>query len=326
MGRIRRALALLATAAMLAPALAGCGRPAGSRAADGGVVLRIASQRGGTRALMEAAGVLDGAPYRIEWSEFPSAQTLLEALGAQAVDAGAVSDAPFLFAYASGAKIKAVHAIRSSGSHGVAVVVPGASSIRTPADLKGRRIATGRGSVGHYFLLLVLEQAHLKPSDVTVVYLAPGDAKAALAAGSVDAWVTWTSFIPLATLYDHARVLIDSRELLDGVAFEAASDEAISTKRAQLDDFLRRLARAERWEDTHADQYAQVLAKDTGLPLAVARATVAQRGRSGPVPIDAAIEAQERRVLNLFQAAGLIDRRPDVHAALDPSFNDSVGP
>jgi hypothetical protein len=73
-------------------------------------VLRIGSQRGGTKAVMLASGALEGAPYRVEWSEFPAAQNLLEAIGAGAVDVGMVGDAPFQFAYQSGSPIKAVAA------------------------------------------------------------------------------------------------------------------------------------------------------------------------------------------------------------------------
>jgi sulfonate transport system substrate-binding protein len=303
--------------------LVGCSRqPTGADA----VTLKIASQRGGTRALMEAAGVLQGLPYKVEWSEFPSAQALLEALSAGAVDAGAVGDAPFMFAYATGAKIKAVQAIRSNGA-GVttAIVAPAGSPIRTAADLKGRRIATGRGSVGHYLLLRVLEREHLKPSDVTIVFLSPGDAKAALTAGSVDAWATWNPYVAMATLNDKARVIADNRGLLHGVAFEAATQRAITGERAQLGDFLHRLAQAERWGANHQDLYAAALAKDTGLPLDVAEATV-RSGRVGPAPLDAAIEAEEQDTLAHFQAAGVIASPPNVHDALDASFNDAVKP
>lgn len=70
-----------------------------------GGVLNVGSQRGGTKALLLASGVLKGAPYTVEWSEFPAAQNLQEAIGAGAVDVGLASDAPFLFAYQSGQPI-----------------------------------------------------------------------------------------------------------------------------------------------------------------------------------------------------------------------------
>lgn len=316
--------ATLAALLLVSASLSACAPHAGASA--DGVVLKVASQRGGTRALMEAAGVLNGAPYRIEWSEFPSAQALLEALGAGAVDVGEVGDAPFMFAYASGAKIKAVQASRYDelGSVAAIIVSPG-SSIRTVADLKGRRIATGRGSVGHYLLLLALERAHLKPSDVTIVFLSPGDAKAAMSAGSVDAWSTWSPYVDLARRDDHARTIADNRGLMRGVAFEAATDGAIAGKHAQLDDFLRRLARAEQWGGDHVDAYARVLSKDTGLPEDIAHSTLAARARARAVPMDETIEAQERDTLSHFKAAGVIEGVPDIHAALDRSFNDAVG-
>ena len=322
MARARPIALCLALALGLAAGLTACQKPS---TADR-TVLKIASQKGGTKALMLASHALDGAPYRVEWSEFPSAQALLEALGAGAVDAGAVGDAPFIFAYAAGSKIKAVAATRvSSGGSSTVVLVKDGSPIRQPADLKGRRIATGRGSIGHYLLLRVLERAGLSPKDVTVVFLNPGDAKAAFDAGSVDAWATWGSYVGLAQLHDHTRILADGKGLLSGIGFEAATDAAIAAKHAQLADFLGRLAKAQRWEGDHKAEFADVLAKETGLPTDVALYTVTQ-ARGAPVAIDASILAEERQTLDHFVKAGVIPAAPAIDGAFDASFNAAVRP
>jgi sulfonate transport system substrate-binding protein len=303
-------------------ALAACQPKAGPDQA----VLRIASQKGGTKSLLLASHALDGAPYRVEWSEFPSAQALLEALAADAVDAGAVGDAPFIFAYAAGDKIKAVEATRAAGGGGgTAVLVRADSPIRSPADLKGKRIATGRGSIGHYLLLRVLGRAGLAPKDVTLVFLNPGDARAAFTSGAVDAWVTWGSYVGLAQLHDHARIVADGQGLLSGIGFEAANDAAIAAKHAELDDFLRRLAKAEVWEATHKPEYAAVLAKETGLPTDVALYT-ASRARGVPTPIDGSVIDEERATLREYLQAGVIPSAPRIEGAFDPSFNDAVKP
>ncbi len=287
-------------------------------------VLKIASQKGGTKSLMLASHALDGAPYTVEWSEFPSAQALLEALSANAVDAGLVGDAPFIFAYAAGSKIKAVEAERTaSEGASTAILVRADSPIRTAADLKGKRIATGRGSVGHYLLLRVLEQQGLTPADVTVVFLSPGDAKAAFDSGSIDAWVTWGSYVGLAQLHDKTRVIADGRGLMHGIGFEAASDAAIAGKRAELADFLSRLAKAQRWEGAHEADYAAVLAKETGLPLDVAAYTVS-KVRGVPVPIDASVLAEEHDTIDHFVKAGVVATAPDIDDAFDASFNSAV--
>jgi sulfonate transport system substrate-binding protein len=313
-------IAPLALATLALAILPGC-QP---KSAWSPAVLKIASQKGGTKSLMLAAHALDGAPYKVEWSEFPSAQTLLEAVAAGAADAGAVADAPFLFAYAAGSKIEAVEATRSSGGgSSTAVVVRADSPIRTPADLKGKRIATGRGSIGHYVLLRVLEKAGLGPKDVTIVFLGPGDAKAALGSGSVDAWVTWGAYVGLAQLHDRTRIVADGQGLTSGIGFEAANDAAVAAKRTQFADFLRRLAEAQRWEASHVNEYAGVLAKETGLPPDVALYAVS-KVRGAPAPIDASIIAEEHETLSHYVKAGVIPTAPNIDGAFDPSFNSSV--
>ncbi len=225
----RRSLIAALTAAVL---LAGCGAGSG----DGPAALKVGSQRGGTKAILIASGALEGVPYKIEWSEFAAAQPLLEAVGAGAVDLGEAGDAPFLFAYASGAKIKAVQAGKSGGS-ATALLVRKGAPIHGVADLRGKKIATGRGSIGHYLLLRLLEEAGLKPTDVQIVFLNPGDAKAAFTSGAIDGWVTWGSYVALAKLHDDAVILADGEGRLSGYGFEAASEAAIAGKRPQVEDF-----------------------------------------------------------------------------------------
>ena len=48
------------------------------------VTLRVGDQKGGNRSLLEIAGLAKDLPYRIEWSEFPAAAPILEALNAGA--------------------------------------------------------------------------------------------------------------------------------------------------------------------------------------------------------------------------------------------------
>jgi sulfonate transport system substrate-binding protein len=313
----RRSLIAVLTAAAL---LAGCG----AAEKDGQAALKVGSQRGGTKAILIASGALEGVPYRIEWSEFAAAQPLLEAVGAGAVDLGEAGDAPFLFAYAGGSKIKAVQAGKSGGSSTALLVRQGAT-FRGVADLRGKRIATGRGSIGHYLLLKLLEEAGLKPTDVQIVFLSPGDAKAAFTSGAIDGWVTWGSYVALAKLHDDATILADGEGRLSGYGFEAASEAAIAGKRPQVEDFLRRLAKARRWAGEHPQEYAAALSKETGLQPDVALYTV-QRYRIAPSAIDDAAVAEGRAVLDRFRAAGAVISTRDAAGAFDRSFNAAVAP
>jgi sulfonate transport system substrate-binding protein len=325
----RRIWPILALASLTSLVLAGCqpAKPAGDAPKLDGV-LKVGSQRGATKSLLLASHALDGAPYRVEWSEFPAAQHLLEALSAGAVDTGEVGDAPFLFAYGAGSKIHVAHVVRTSGADGsvVSIVVPRDSKLRSAEDLKGKRIATGRGSIGHYLLLRALEKANIRPDQVTVVFLDPGQSKAALASGSVDAWSTWGPYVGIAVLQDHARILVPGTGLVNSIGFQAAADSAIASKHAILLDFMTRLSRAELWANAHREEVAQILSKETGLPPDVALFTTKARGNYQPSIMDAALVQEEQQALDLYKSAGAVSTVRGVDRAFDTSFNAAATP
>jgi sulfonate transport system substrate-binding protein len=313
----------------LALALAACKpAPAPSGAIPPDAVLKVGSQRGSTKALLLASHVLDGAPYRVEWSEFPAAQNLLEALSAGAVDVGEVGDAPFLFAYAAGSKIHVAHIYKVDhpGNSAVSIIVPKDSPLHAAADLKGRRIATGRGSIGHYLLLRALQAANIRPDQVTIVFLDPGQAKAALASGSVDAWSTWVPYTAIAVQQDGERILAGGVGLVNSVGFEAATDSAIADKHAVVFDFMKRLSRAQLWANAHKSEFAHILSKETGLPADIALQTVAARGDYAPAPADEALIQQEENALETYKAAGAVTASRPVADAFDHSFDAAATP
>ena len=121
--------------------------------------LRVANQKSTIKALLEASGETQNVPYTLQWSEFPSASPLGEALNAGAVDVGALGDAPYVFALGAGASLKVVSIIHAEGRNTTALVVPKDSPIKTVADLKGKKIVTGRGSIGHYLAIKALASA-----------------------------------------------------------------------------------------------------------------------------------------------------------------------
>ena len=132
-------------------------------------VLRVGDQKGNSQAVMQAAGVLKDVPYQIEWKEFPAAAPLLEALGAGAIDTGLVGDAPFTFAAAANVPVKAIGTIRQS-NEGLAILVPRDSKVHSFEDLKGKKIATGRGSIGNQLILAALESREWSTDHVQIVF------------------------------------------------------------------------------------------------------------------------------------------------------------
>jgi sulfonate transport system substrate-binding protein len=287
-------------------------------------VLRMGDQKGGSQALMEAAGVLRDVPYTVEWHQFPAAAPLLEALNAGAVDSAFAGDAPTIFALAGGLPGKII-AANESGGRSTAILVPHDSPIRSIVDLKGKRIGTGKGSIGHFLVIAVLEKEKWASDAVDLAFLQPADAKAAFARGAIDAWSTWTLYVAQATVHDGARVIVDGDGLLSGLTFQTATNTSIKTKRAALVDYLHRLAVARRWAIGHVADYAAVWARDIGVSPDIARRAL-ELSPTLPVAIDGRLIAEEQRVADLYQSAHVIPQRLDVTKSFDNSFNRALGP
>jgi len=279
-------------------------------------LLRIGDQRGGYKSVMEAAGVLEGAAFT--WNLFAAASPLLEALNADAIDCGGVGDAPFAFARAAGSPVKAFAATRSRGSS-TAIVVHEDQPWRSFADLKGKTIATGKGSVGHYLVVAARDRAGLAPSDITIVFLSPADAGAAFARGAVDAWATWSQYVFLAVANSRARILLDGRGLMSGLSYEVATTAAIAGKHELLADFKHRLETALHWGLANPDAYAAAWSHETGVPLDISKQTLAARGFD-PAPIDAAVIADQQRTVDLYVRERVLPDAQDVAAGFEMSF------
>jgi len=286
------------------------------------IVLRVGDQKGNSQAVMEAAGMLKDVPYRIEWKEFAAAAPLLEALGAGAIDTGLVGDAPFTFAAAANVPVKAIAAVRQS-REGLAILVPEKSAIHSFDDLRGKKIATGRGSIGHQLILAALQSKGWTATDVQLVFLAPSDAKVAYTQGSVDAWSTWEPYVSQEEVLFKSRRVITAEGLTPGLSFEVATPAAIRDKREALQDFVRRLAAARAWSLGNINSYAEAWGKLMNIPTAVPLNWLA-RAKIRMAPIDDAVVADEQKTIDLYFRSGLIREKLDASDVVDRSFSDVI--
>jgi sulfonate transport system substrate-binding protein len=301
-----------------AAVLAGLAAPAiWSRRACAAETLRIGDQKGGLKSLLEASGNLADSP-NYSWSTFVAASPLIEALNAEAIDTGGVGDAPFAFARAAQARIWAVSALRGTGES-TAIIVPKNSPCRSFTDLKGRKVATVRGSVGHLLVLAAAKKFGVVPK---LVFLSPPDANVAMANGAVDAWSTWSQFLFLAMDKDGARELVNAGGLIGNLTYQVANKPAIEHKRALLVDLNRRIAAAQLWGLSHPDEYAASWSKETGVPLNVSRQSLLARGYR-PVPLSQDIVADQQSLVDMCVSAGMMPAGQDVAAGFEMSFRAS---
>ena len=223
-----------------------------------GLTLQVGDQKGGTESLLRAAGALDGLPYKIAFSTFTSGPPQIEAATAGKIDFAITGNTPPIFGAASNAKVKVVSAYDGSG-RGDKVLVHTDSPIRGVADLRGKRIAVGKGSSAHGNVLAQLNRAGLSPSDVTLVFLQPADALGAFTQRQVDAWAIWDPYTAQAEADIPVRSIAEATGVANGAGFGIASDEALADpkRNTALSDLLVRYAKAVRWAKDNPDRWAR---------------------------------------------------------------------
>jgi sulfonate transport system substrate-binding protein len=285
-----------------------------AQAEDKPAEIRIGTQKGGffpaVRQRHTVEEVFKPLGIEIKWIDFQFGPPLLEAINVGAVDFGFVGDSPPIFAQAGGAKIRYVAAVKSEGNT-QAIIVPQDSPIKTLADLKGKRIAFGKGSSAHNLLVAALEKAGLSWGDITPAPLAPADATAAFVKGAVDAWSIWDPYLALAELKEKARVIAFDKDVHKPNAFYIAASDFVEKYPSQVARLNAVFASEGGWADTHHEEVAKAQAEATGVDIEAIRRFV-DRSNYRVVPVDDEVIRSQQIVADRFARLGLIPKPVNV--------------
>ncbi|MDX3855698.1 ABC transporter substrate-binding protein [Streptomyces sp. AK02-01A] len=306
----------------------GSGGSGGNTDGKGSLTLNVGDQKGGSEAVLRAAGELDDLPYKVTWSTFTSGPPMLEAVNAGAVDIGSVGNTPPVFAAGADSKITVVAATHGD-SRGEAILVRKDSPLKRASDLRGKSVAVAQGSSAHYQLIASLKKAGLTLDDIKVTLLQPADALAAFTSGKVDAWAVWDPYTSQVLHGGRGRVLTDGQGVVNGLNLQVAAPAALKDKEkaAAIGDYIERLRRAQDWVFDHPEEWAKVWAKDTGLPYEVALDAVKlSYGTRVPVALDQAAIDSEQDIADTFADLKLIPRRFDFAQYVDDRFNKDLPP
>jgi sulfonate transport system substrate-binding protein len=310
---------LALAAGMVMQAAGAAAPPAATTAAPPAEVLSIGYQKSSTLiTVLKARGTLDEAlkPLNVtlSWHEFASGLPLTEALNVGAVDFSAdVADTVPVFAQAAHAQFVYV-AQEAPSPEAQAILVHPNAPIHTLADLRGKKIAVTRAAGSQYLLLAALAQAHLKPADVQLAYLAPADGRAAFEQGSVDAWITWDPYVAAAQHQSQVRVLADGRGLASYQRYYLASARFAQRRPDVIKVLVAQLEAAGAWTRAHPEQAAQLLAPLWGLDAPTIE--VANARRSYVVRTIAPAQfGEQQKIADAFYAAGVLPAPVDTRAA-----------
>ncbi|MGE0736399.1 MAG: aliphatic sulfonate ABC transporter substrate-binding protein [Alphaproteobacteria bacterium] len=148
---------------------------------------------------------------KVRWVHTLGSNKAIEFLNARSIDFGSTAGAAALLAKINGSPIQSIYVY--SKPEWTALVTGKNSSIKTVADLKGKRVAVTRGTDPYIFLVRVLGQNGLSEKDIKPVLLQHADGRAALERGDVDAWAGLDPMMAQAELEIGARLFFRNADL-----------------------------------------------------------------------------------------------------------------
>ena len=280
-------------------------------------VLRIGNQKGWL-SILKGRGTLEKRltplGVSVTWTEFNAGPVQLEALNVGSIDFGDVGEAPPIFAQAAGAPL--VYAGATVPRPKLeAIVVPKGSSIKTVADLKGKRVAYNKGSNVQYFLVKLLQKNGLQYSDVQSIFLPPADARAAFEKGAIDAWIIWDPFLAAAQKTLDARLLVDATGIVNNRAYYFTSRDFATKNPDVLKIAIEEINAIDTWAGKNKQAAAAELSAVLGLDKAITELQLS-RSAFGTAVVNRDILAEQQAIADTFFELKLIPKKLNLlHAA-----------
>jgi sulfonate transport system substrate-binding protein len=316
------ATSALATACSSSPATTATQTSAqkGDPASD--VVINFGDQQQELQTLLNVSGVLQGAPYTVNFVEFDSGPLVDAGFAAHRIDVGSMGDLPASLAVKSGLPVQAIMVDKSIGASEYLLAEPGITSI---AQLRGKPVAYTTGTAEQAFALRALKQGGLTQGDVHQVNVTLEQLGTALQSGAAVASVVDAEQKADYEL-DHpgATVLATIQTVSPpsyGYLLATTAALADPAKLAAIKDLTKRMIEASNWEKSHQSQFITDYYVDVEHQTPqVARLILAAGGTDLYIPISAGVQSALQQMVDLMASSGGLPASFDVA----PLYSQSV--
>jgi len=175
-------------------------------------------------------------------------------------DFATVAETPIMFAIMKGQKISIIATIQSSNKN-AAIVARKDRGIRTPQDLKEKKIGVNLGTNGEFFMDAFLAIHGMVRQDVTVANLKPEEIPKAFVSGGIDAASAWSPFLGQAQkeLGDNGITFYD-QDIYTETSNIVTTQESIRKNPSRVTKLLRALLKAEEFVMHHPVEAQKIVA------------------------------------------------------------------
>ena len=258
----------------------------------------------------------------VKWQSFSAGPMMNEAIAGGQLDVIFTGDFPAILGKATGFDIRLI-GISSSGFRSQAGVVLAGSPITSVKALKGKKVATFKGTTAHHLLVLALKEAGLKPSDIELVNLTLPDMNTALQKGEVDAAFLWEPMFSKLELDHSIRVIRDGQGLKNAIAVIEATDDFVAKRRIEAKAVLKAFQRGAELIRRNPDEAAKLVAAELNQPEPIIRRSL-DKFVYGPAfsndIVDALIGAEA-----FLKEQGLTRVNVDINRFVDRSLTTELG-
>jgi NitT/TauT family transport system substrate-binding protein len=194
---------------------------------------------------------------------FTSGRLALDALLSGKAQAALAAETPLALAAFQNRNFVIVATIAESPHK---LVMRNGAAIKSPQDLRGKRVSALKGSAGEFWMHSYLKANGLRASDVTFVNLQPPDMVAALARGDIDAFFSWEPYPYQAQKQMGGNVTIISSRGIYLQTFNVAVERDFAEKNPEaLKRLLRALLKAEQFVKDNRQESVRIVAKNSKM-------------------------------------------------------------
>lgn len=261
---------------------------------------------------------------KVGWVLSQGSNRSLEYLNSGGVDFASSASLAAVLSRANGSPIKSVYVY--SRAEWTALLVRKDSPYKTIADLKGKKIAATKGTDPYLFTLRALQQAGLKKDDVELVHLQHPDGRTALEKGDVDAWAGLDPHMAASEVQAGSRLLYRNKDF-NSYGVLSVTEKFAKEHPQTIETVLSAYEKAREWSVKHPDELAELLAKESGLPLDVAKLQLTRTDLSTP-QLSAKDVASSKGAAPILVSEELVRRGVNVDQVIDqlidPAFSKTL--
>lgn len=267
---------------------------------------------------LSGSGILEdrlrSLDVEVEWLRIDGGARTVDYIGAGLIDVGGTGATPPIDAQAKG--IDLVYIATSLSRPVGGILVADDSLIRTPAELRGGRVALSAGSWHQHLLAAALEHAGVAWSEILPLDVPEPLAIKALHAGAIDAWTTGEEN---PRVIAGLRFIARTGDLVSNPSVFFARRDFAQQHPLLLELVVQALDAADRWIEAHPREAARRLALAARSHVDATGWEAYIRARPwGLVAIDDVFLDQQQHAADLFDRFGLLPRKVDVREATLP--------